>query len=247
MSHQSFLAELGRRLRAGRQKRGLSVAALAEQAELSRRYVTETEAGRANPSILVLAKLASALGLALPTLLDIPLRARALERIALVGLRGAGKSTIGRQLAQVLEAPFVELDARVEEVAGIELGEIFSVHGEDSFHRFEREALEQVLAEAERQVVAVGGSIVSSPENFQRLRQTCRTIWLRADAEDHFGRVLAQGDARPMRNRPRAMEELRGLLAEREPLYAKCEFSVDTSEKSEAEVLTEAARWCQSE
>jgi len=221
------------------------VADLADRAELSRRYVTETEAGRANPSILVLARLSTALGLGLPALLDIPLWARTMERIALVGLRGAGKSTIGRRLAQVLETPFVELDARVEELAGMPLAEIFTVHGEETFHRFEGEALELVLSEGERQVVAVGGSIVASPENFERLRQTCRTIWLRAEPEDHFERVLAQGDARPMRNRPRAMEELKMLLAGREELYSKCEFTIETSGQSEEEVLAEASRWCQ--
>ncbi len=245
MGAPSFLAELGRRLREARQKRGLSVAALASEAELSRRYLTEAEAGRANPSVLVLGRLAAALSVKLPDLLDIPLRVRPLERIALVGLRGAGKSSVGRQLAQVLEAPFVELDGRVEELSGMKLAEIFEVHGEERFHRLEAEALESVLAGGERQVVAAGGSIVASPTNFERLRKTCRTIWLRADPEEHFGRVLAQGDARPMRNRPRAMEELRVLLAEREPLYSQCELSIDTSGKDEAQVLAEITRWCQ--
>ena len=244
MKYQAFLSELGQRLREARQKRGLSVAACAAEADLSRRYLTETEAGRANPSILVLVRLSSVLGLLPATLLDFPLRPRPSERIALVGLRGAGKSTIGRRLARELDAPFVELDARVEEVAGMELAEIFEIHGQEAFHRFEAEALELVLAEGERQVLAAGGSIVSSPANFQRLRETCRTVWLRAAPREHFERVTEQGDARPMRNRPRAMEELRSLLDEREPLYSLCEVTIDTTGRSLEDIRSEVVTRC---
>jgi len=120
----------------------------------------------------------------------------------------------------------------VEEIAGMTLSEIFGVHGEAHFHRLEREALEHVLAHGERVVIAAGGSIVASPANFARLRESCRTVWLKAEPAQHFQRVLEQGDRRPMENRPRAMAELGQLLEARAPLYAQCEIAVDTSEQS---------------
>jgi XRE family aerobic/anaerobic benzoate catabolism transcriptional regulator len=237
MEHKRFLAELGRRLRDRRAAAGISLSDLARRSGLSRRYVTEAEAGRANVSLIKLAFLARTLDVPLRELCDIPLGAPRRERVALVGLRGAGKSTIGRRLALRLEAPFVELDQRVEEIAGMTLAEIFALHGEEYFHRLEREALEDVLAHGERVVIAAGGSIVASPANFARLRESCRTVWLKAEPAEHFQRVIDQGDRRPMENRPRAMAELVQLLEEREPLYAQCEIEIATSDSSVEEVV----------
>lgn len=236
MPFQALLLELGRRIRLHREARGFSVAELARRAELSRRHLTEAEAGRANLSIVTLAQLARALGQPLGALADLPLESRAPGRIALVGLRGAGKSSVGRALALRLEVPLVELDRRVEELAGLSLGEIFALHGEEHFHRLEAEALETVLSEGERCVIATGGSIVAAPATFARLKETCRTVWLEATPEEHYQRVLAQGDRRPMASRPRAMEELRTILSEREPLYRSCELSVNTSNRSVEEL-----------
>ena len=232
MDGKRILGDLGRRLREARVRAGLTLTELASRAGVSRRYATDAEAGRANLSVLKLADLARAAGVSVSTLVDTSLGSRRGERIALLGLRGAGKSAVGRKLALALEVPFVELDERVEEIAGAKLAEIFSLHGEKHFHRLEREALEGVLAEGERSVIATGGSIVAAEETFARLRATCRTIWLRAKPEEHFQRVLEQGDRRPMTNRPRAMAELEAILASREPLYAQCEFAVETSGKS---------------
>lgn len=226
---QPLLTELGRRVRSVREARSVSLAELARAAEVSRRYLTELESGRANPSIEVVARLARQLGEPLGRLLDLPLADRRTERIALVGLRGAGKTTVGKLLARELEVPFVELDQRVEQLAGLSLGEIFSLHGEPGFQRYEREALEAVLAESERSVIALSGSIVAHAPNWERVRAACRTVWLRAKPEEHLARVAAQGDTRPMRNRPRALDELRALLAEREPGYAQCDASFLTS------------------
>ncbi|MBK7877121.1 MAG: helix-turn-helix domain-containing protein [Planctomycetes bacterium] len=239
MKRQTFLQELGRRLRQARERASLSVTALADDAGVSRRYVTEAEAGRANLSVLKLAELARALRVPLASLVDHPLDAHGGERVALVGLRGAGKSTVGRALALELEAPFVELDQRVEELAGLPLSAVFDLHGVEGYRRFESEALERVLAEGERVVIATGGSIVTAPATFERLRSACRTVWLSAKPEDHFQRVVAQGDARPMRGRPRAMEELARLLAEREPAYAKCDVTLDTSGREVPELVLE--------
>lgn len=238
LDRQRLLEELGRSLRGAREEARLTVSDLARRAHVSRRTVTEVEAGRANLSIVKLAELAAALGIPLADLCRVP-AVRAGERVALVGVRGAGKSTIGPRLALALEAPFIELDRRVEEVAGLGLHEIFALHGEAGFHRFEAEALERVLSEGERAVLAAGGSIVAHAQNFRRLLGACRTVWLHADADDHFQRVLDQGDGRPMRDRPRARAELEALLAAREPLYRKCEIDVTTSGRSVAESVSE--------
>ena len=232
----AFLRTSGQRVRARRTELGLGVAEAAAAAGVSRRTWTEVEAGRANPSLTKLLALAEALDLPLADLLAAPTRPRRRERIALVGLRGAGKTSVGRALARALEMPFVELDRRVEELAGMPLGEIFDLHGQEAFHRLEGEALERVLGEGERLVLAAGGSIVDAPDNYQRLRATCRTVWLQAEPEEHFARVLGQGDRRPMADRPRAMEELRSLLAARSPAYGRCDLSVATSGLDPSEV-----------
>ena len=239
---QPLLTELGRRLREAREARGLSVSELARRSRTSRRHVTEAEAGRANLSITRLADLADTLDVPLGRLCDLGRSPRESGRVALVGLRGAGKSTVGRALALRLEVPFVELDRRVEERAGLSLGEIFDLHGARRYRALEAEALEEVLAEGQGQVLAAGGSIVTAPETYARLRDTCTTVWLRAKPEEHFQRVVAQGDGRPMRDRPRALDELRAMLEEREPLYARCATRIDTDHCEVDKLVEELAR-----
>ena len=241
---QALLAEFGERLRRARLERDLGVSELARAAGLSRRHVTEAEAGRANPSLLKLAALAEALRLPLRELLDVgappALHAARARRIALVGLRGAGKSSVGKALALLQEAPFVELDQRIEERAGLSLAELFDLQGAEAFHRFETEALEEVLGEG-RVVVAAPGSIVEAPASYERLLGGFRTVWLRATPEEHYERVWQQGDRRPMRGRPRALEELRALLERRSRQYARCELTLDTSGRSVEELARELA------
>lgn len=236
---QAFLAELGRRLRDARTSAGMGVSELAAQSQVSRRHVTAAEAGRANLSIVKLAALAEALDLDLSNLLDFDAGPSRHGRIALVGLRGAGKSTVGRKLALALEMPFVELDQRIEALAGLSLAAIFELHGAEGFRGLEAEALEKVLAEGERLVLATGGSLPSCTATFARLRKTCHTVWLRAAPEEHYQRVLAQGDSRPMRGRPRALDELCALLEQREPLYRGCELTVDTSGRTADQVVAQ--------
>jgi XRE family aerobic/anaerobic benzoate catabolism transcriptional regulator len=149
--------------------------------------------------------------------------------IALIGLRGAGKSTIGPRLAARLSLRFVELDAAIERAAGLTLSEIFQIHGESYYRRLERETLMGLLADPDGMVVAAGGSIVNDKETYKLLRRRAVTVWLKARPEDHWNRVIQQGDQRPMAQHPHAMSELRALLAARERLYAEAEHVIDTS------------------
>lgn len=239
--HQALLQSIGAALRALREERAYSQRILAERAGLSLRFLAEVEAGTANISIGRLADLAAALEVPLVSLLP---RSdgddsRARDRvIALLGLRGAGKSTVGRALAQRLGRVFVELDEEIERRAGLRLAEIFDIHGEAYYRRLEREVLRELLAGARSLVLATGGGLVSDAETWALLRRGARTVWLRARPEDHFGRVLAQGDARPMADRPRAMTELRAILDARAPLYAQAELTLDTSAQA-AELVTQ--------
>ncbi len=236
---QALLLALGARIRRTREELEMTVTALAERADVSRRYVTEAEAGRANLTVLKLAAMAGALRLSLSELCDLPAAAPRTERIALVGLRGAGKSTVGALLAKELETPFVELDERVERIAGLSLTAIFDLQGVETYRRLEREALEEVLAEGQRQVIATGGSIVTSPETFARLRESCRTVWLQAAPEAHLERVLAQGDHRPVEGHPRALEELREILLRREGQYEQADVTLNTDELTAEEAASQ--------
>jgi XRE family transcriptional regulator, aerobic/anaerobic benzoate catabolism transcriptional regulator len=152
--------------------------------------------------------------------------------VALLGVRGAGKSTVGAQLARRLGLPFHELDALIEEAAGLTLAEIFELHGEAYYRRLERETLAQLLSSPAGAVVATGGSLVGDKETFKLLRRRAVTVWLKARAEDHWNRVIQQGDQRPMAKNPHAMQELRALLAAREPKYAEADHVIDTSKWS---------------
>jgi XRE family aerobic/anaerobic benzoate catabolism transcriptional regulator len=149
---------------------------------------------------------------------------------------------VGRLLARRLRVPFVELDRRVEQAAGLTLAEIFALHGEDYYRRLERAALERVLDQGRPVVLATGGGIVNSPETYALLRRDATTVWLRAHPEDHWNRVVQQGDRRPMADHPQAMAELRRLLAAREPLYATADHTVDTSRLDADGVAREVER-----
>jgi XRE family aerobic/anaerobic benzoate catabolism transcriptional regulator len=159
------------------------------------------------------------------------------QRIALIGLRGAGKSTLGAKLAAQRNVPFVELDREIEKETGMPLAEIFSLYGQSGFRSIEKRTLERVLAEYSRLVLSVGGGIVSEKENYDYLLANCYTVWLKAQPEEHMSRVIAQGDFRAMAGSDRAMEDLRRILESREPLYRKADLQVDTSRASVAESL----------
>lgn len=209
---------------------------LSERSGVSERFLAELEGGRGNISLARFADVCAALGTAPAELLAGTEEGRRPAAVALLGVRGAGKSTVGAALATRLGAPFVELDQRIEQAAGLSLGEIFELHGEAHYRRLEREALKGAL-DGSPVVLATGGSIVSDGGSYSLLRGRARTVWLRGRAEDHWDRVIRQGDRRPMAENPHAFAQLRQLMAEREPLYARAHHIVDTSGRSVDQVI----------
>jgi XRE family transcriptional regulator, aerobic/anaerobic benzoate catabolism transcriptional regulator len=273
-----YLRRLGERVRTLRNQRGMSRKVLAQHAKVSERYLAQLEVGKGNISIVLLRRIARAIGLPLTQLvregaeppLDLVLVEQFLERlsppdlneardllqhhfgepsedlrrrrIALIGLRGGGKSTLGRLLAERLGVPFIELDREIEKRAGATLSEIFDMFGQETFRRAEREALEDVLRQHQAFVMATSGSIVTDPGTMELLLSSCFTVWVRAEPNVHMKRVIEQGDMRPMANSARAMEDLIAILKSREPLYAKAEASLSTTGKTPEQNLTELLR-----
>jgi XRE family transcriptional regulator, aerobic/anaerobic benzoate catabolism transcriptional regulator len=239
-SRDALLELVGAAVRALREERGLSRRALSDRCGVSERFLADLESGNGNISVGRLAEVAKALGTTAGALLSgaergersaaaSPAAPARGPLLALVGLRGAGKTAIGRRLAEELGVPFFEQDGLVERAAGLSLAGIFSLHGEAYYRRLAREVLAQFLSETEAGVLATGGGLVTDREAWRLLQKRCFTVWLRATPEDHWQRVLQQGDTRPGAASADAQSELRALLQAREPLYAQAELSVDTS------------------
>jgi XRE family aerobic/anaerobic benzoate catabolism transcriptional regulator len=235
-----ILELVGRHVRAARAARHWTIRELAERSGVSVRFLVQLESGRGNISVKRLADLARAFTIPPAELLndDYPDAPRV---VALLGLRGAGKTTIGKQFARRLHVLFVELDRRIEKAADMSLAELFSLYGEDYYRRLERETLADVLAEQRPMVLATGGGIVESPDTYALLKRSAVTIWLRAEPEDHWNRVVSQGDRRPMADHPQAMADLRALLSAREPLYASADHTVETSGRAVDAIVDDLA------
>lgn len=246
----ALLSGLGAAVRARRGARGLTLKVLAAEARVSPRFLLQLELGEGNVSVARLLDIADALGSSPAELLAEAVARgsppRASGVVALLGLRGAGKSTLGALAAKTLGVPFVELDALVAKHAGMTLPVIFEMHGEAHFRRLEREALRRFLDESGGAVLATSGSLVTDRETYALLRKNAKTVWLRADPADHLRRVVAQGDLRPMQGRPAARRELEGLLRARRRLYAQADVTVDTSalgiERSAERIVRAVAR-----
>lgn len=164
------------------------------------------------------------------------------ERIAFVGLRGAGKTTLGTAIAQAREVPFFELDREVERLSGTSLGAILELYGQQAYRRYELQALQELLAGEPRFVVAAGGGIVSEAATYELLLRNCFTVWVRTTPEEHMARVIAQGDRRPMAGSQQAMDDLRRILDERTPLYARADLVIDTAGVREEVTVRELLR-----
>ncbi len=231
-----LLAALAERVRGLRQAAGLSRGALSERSGLSVRFLARIEAGDGNVSLLRLVSLADALDVAPDELLRFDGSDSGV--IALVGLRGAGKSTVGPLLAKRRGVPFIEMDALVQKACGLPIDQIFELHGERYYRRVERETLSRILGSGRPAVVATAGGVVNEPGSWEMLRRRATVVWLRARPEEHWRRVIAQGDRRPMAHRPDAMAELRTMLAARERVYSQAHLVVDTSARSPRQVVT---------
>lgn len=164
------------------------------------------------------------------------------RRIALIGLRGAGKSTLGRALADRLGVPFVELNRLIEQEYGADIGELLALSGQPALRRYEKRCLEEIVRRHDAVVIATGGGIVANPETYNLLLRETHTIWLSASPEEHMRRVVEQGDLRPMAENREAMADLRAILEARGPLYARAEARIDTSGESEVASLEKLAR-----
>jgi len=241
---EKLLRALGAAVRARRTELGLTMRELAKLASVSERFLVQLEAGEGNISVARLEDVAEGLRTTGADLLASASRgaAAATGVVALVGLRGAGKSSIGASVAETLGVPFVELDELIVREAQMTLSTIFEIHGERYYRGIEREVLRRLLGPGKPMVIATGGSIVTDPETWGLLRSRARTIWLKAEPREHWSRVVAQGDVRPMRDRPRAMNELRALLTARAPLYEMADVVVETSGKKPAAVIENVLR-----
>jgi XRE family aerobic/anaerobic benzoate catabolism transcriptional regulator len=261
-SRHPFLVALGERVRSLRAEHSLTRKQLAIIAKVSERHLANLEGGTGNVSVLILVDLAKAFhldvidlmqaGAASRTKLGAPSSALGSEiqssraatsgaapttaaqsRIALIGLRGAGKSTLGAMLAKELGYRFVETSREIETLAGSSLAEIYNLYGDAGYRRFERQALKHIVTQKEPVVIATPGGVVADADTFELLLRHCQVVWLQAKPLDHLARVRAQGDNRPMaatRTTQRAaIDDLKSILTAREPMYAMAHHTLDTS------------------
>src|ERR1035441_2465310 len=232
----AYLHRLGERVRTLRNQRGMTRKALAQHAKgaaLDLVLLTQF-LERLPPDMLVEARKLVTEHFSSPS--------EDRRRVALIGLRGGGKSTLGALLAERLNVPFIELDREIERRSGANLSEIFDMFGQETFRRAEREALDDMLRRHQHFVMTPSGSIVTEPGTLELLLASCFTVWVRAEPEEHMKRVMAQGDMRPMANNARAMEDLVSILKRPEPLYAKAEAVLATTGKTPEQNLAELLR-----
>lgn len=252
---------VGDRVRAARNAKQMSRRLLSEVSGVSPRYLAQLESGEGNISIGLLLRVADALGVSMEALVSahimspearlfaerfsgadmgVQTKVKALlsgaaskaGRVCLIGLRGAGKSTLGAAAAQALDLPFIELNREIEATGGMPVAEIMNLYGSEGYRHLEADALDRIVAEHDRAIVAVAGGIVAESQTFDRLLERFHTVWVKASAAEHMDRVRAQGDTRPMDGNPQAMAQLRLILTSRETDYSRADAQLDTSGQS---------------
>lgn len=265
-SGAELIARLADRVRQMRKDQGMPRRELSERSGVSPRYLAQLESGTGNISILLLQRVADALGARVEDLLagenalspeavrvgqlyqiangDTQSKVRRLltaqsphalraQRVCLIGLRGAGKSTLGQKAAAALNIPFVELKSEIEGRVGMPVAEIMALNGEDGYRAMQSDAIEGVVSAQDRLIMAVGGGVVADAQTYALLKTHFHTIWVRSSPAEHMARVRAQGDLRPMEGNPAAMDQLKALLAARTPLYEQALAQVDTTNRPE--------------
>jgi len=262
--NSSILHDIGALVRNERAKRGMTRRVLAQSCHTSERYLAQIESGLGNPSVLVLDAIARVFGLdpadlmpaseafrrlrglppdklaALMRTMEAPdAPANRARRVALVGLRGAGKSTLGAALAQRFQAPFIEIDKMIEQEYGAPVATLFEVYGQRTFRRYERECLQQIVAQFESAIIATAGGIVAEKGTFSQLLDQTHVIWLQASPAEHMRRVMEQGDFRPMSHNRDAMNDLVAILDARAADYGRAHARLDTSGKTVATCVDE--------
>ena len=233
-----FVAELGARIRSLRERRSVSRRRLANESRISERYLAQIEAGDGNISVMLLRRVARTLGVEVAQLLaaaDAGSDAARRKRVALIGMRGAGKSTLGAMLADWLGIPLIELNREIAREAGLPAGEVMALYGHAAYRRIEQRVFERVAREQARAVIVAGGGIVNEEAAFDLLLANCYTVWVKARPEEHMARVLAQGDLRPMAGNARAMDDLKRILGAREAMYRRADVVIDTSGETPAQ------------
>ncbi|MBL4766147.1 MAG: helix-turn-helix domain-containing protein [Rhodobacteraceae bacterium] len=234
---------IGERVRSARRDAGWSRARLSAEADVSERYLAQLEKGTANVSISVLLRILMALEITSFDLFNPNPTANSASPapdvvgLALIGLRGAGKTTLGTELARQIGVPFVRLTAEIEEIAGIGVGEIFSLGGNEAFHRLEKDAIDRIAERYQHVILETTGGIVANEPAYNTVLTRFKTVWLKASPDDHMGRVINQGDLRPISGHNQAMDHLKSLLKTRAPAYARSDITLDTSRLNQKECV----------
>ena len=229
------LAELTRRIgghvRALRRARGLSRRVLSEISGVSERYLARLESGNGNVTVGILHRLSLVFGCAVEDLVAGGARSNTEKghRLALLGVRGGGKTTLGAAISAARGVPFIEMSSQIEMVSGMDVGEVISLYGQEGFRRYEEEAIASIIEDHDRVVLAVGGGIVEAAANYDLLLRHFHTIWVKASSAEHIGRVRAQGDERPMAGFAAAEEHLSNMLEQREADFSRADLVISTS------------------
>ena len=222
---------IGGHVRTRRQARGMSRRMLSKNSGVSERYLAQLETGNGNVTIGILHRLSLVFGCSVEDLIGggpEPNLEKS-HRIALLGVRGGGKTTLGKTVSSKHSIPFIEISNQVKAVSGMDVGEVISLYGQEGFRRYEEEAIASIIEDYDKVIIAIGGGIVETAENYNLLLRHFHTIWIKTSAAEHISRVRAQGDERPMAGFAAAEEHLANMLSQREAEFSRADLGMDTS------------------